>query len=418
MRTLLLIVALLFSVAPAAALEPEHREVIVVQARVWDGFRYVETFLPSTMDELTLIAGEDSAISFVGTEEYYWPLSRQVYVDFDKRNEPLDGVLKVEKGGEPVADVLPQPYSIVYPDGAINGDGSLIWGAAAVDAFASYEAGERDFARRNVEAMRAESQYQQALLRAGARQAAGAPVETIAAPSPPPQPSLRLVTKPVQALRVSLAPGRYRIALWRDGREVSGTSRALNVIDAAQSAALVADIVPEERWTRPLAANSEAARIFVRPGATFYITLAEASRFDEADYLPVVSPQAAAVKGRNMWVRRKPFAPEAIALRTAAVESRLPLERLKVEQTQGAAFGYQVRAARDGETPDLSAFVVAVPDDGGAGRLQLSLPERGFERDVIVVQPRRAGLALALTAIPLMIAFAFAMRRRRAAFSA
>jgi len=413
MRILLLVIGMLVSLGQAAAIEPEHREVTVIKARVWDGYKYVETFLPSTAHQLTLLSGEDSAITFVRTEEYYWPLSRQIYVDFDKLHEPIDGILRIEQQGRMLAEVSNRDYSIVYPDGAVNGNASLLWGKEADLAFAAYEQSERDLSRRFVEAQRAQTLYQRALLEAGARRLAGGPVETIVPPPPLPEPSLRLVTTPTGALRVALEPGQYEISLWRDGRKVAGTERSLRVVDATKRSAVVADIIPEERWTRPLAANSAAARIFARPGTRFYLTLSEASRFAESDYLPVVSPQAEAVEGRDMWVRRQPFNAEAISLTGGSQTAILPLDRLKVEQTQGAAFGYTVRQAHAGEIPDLSAFTITVPADGDANRSEISLPAEAFRREVVVVRPRRAVLGLFLSFLPLCVAMAIAAKRRR-----
>ena len=74
MARLVMYVALLLSAlaAPAGAMEPEQREAIVISARVWEGREYRETFIPSTAGEFSLFAGNDSAISFARTLEYYW----------------------------------------------------------------------------------------------------------------------------------------------------------------------------------------------------------------------------------------------------------------------------------------------------------------------------------------------------------
>ena len=414
MRALLICLTLLISAVAAGAIEPERREVVVVKVRAWDGYNHVETFLPSTLDELTLIGGEDSAIAFVRTEEYYWPLSRQVYVDLDTKQETLEGILRIERDGKPVGEVNQQLYSIDYPEGAISGQGRLLWGREAEAAYAAYQTGERAFSRRYVEALGAQTEYQRNLIQAGARRAGGGAVEMVAAPPPLPEADLRLVTRPTAAWRVSLGPGVYRIALWRGGDKVAGTERSLRVIDPERRMSVVADIVPEERWTRPLASNSSAARIFARPGTTFYLTLAEASQFDEAEYLPVVSPQAAAVAGRTMWVRRKPHVADAVSLQAGGGATSLSFDRLKVEQTQGAAFGYAVRQARAGETPDLSAFVVTVPSQPDVGRMQISLPGQPFQREVVVVRQRQDVVSLILALLPLGAALAFGIARRRA----
>ncbi len=407
-RLLFAILLATLSALPAHALEPERREVIVLSARVWDGYQYRETFLPSTYPELTLIAGQDSAVAFVRTEEYFWPLSRQVYVDFEQQRDIIPGTLRIEKGGELVAEEPPQPYSILYPDGAINGNGSLLWGEKAVAAYAEDQQAQRDFARTYVEAKRAHTDYERRLLQSGAARAQGKPAEVISPPTPLPTPSLRLVTKPVYGFRVGLEPGQYKLSIWQDGAMVPGTARSLRVVSITGRDDLVADVVPEERWTQPLASNSARSRIFARPGTTLYLSLVNAQTFDESDYLPVVSPQAQTVGGRDMWVRRKPS-----DIATISVDGvGLARQDLKVDQTAGSGFGYVVRGAKHGETPDMMAFAVNVPADPDRRRVTLSDDATGFWREIVVVHRRNSGLGLGLALLPLAFAFALLIRRR------
>ncbi len=414
MRLALAALFILLAPAAAPALEPDRREAIVVSARVWDGDQYKEIFVPSNLDKVVLLSGQDSALSFVRTQEYYWPLSRQVYVDFERQRDEIPGVLRIERDGALVAEVQQEPFAILYPEGAINGNGSLLWGAEALDGFARHQQDERDFARDLVAAQRAGTEYEHRLLESGAARAGGAKPKVIPPPPPLPEPSLRLVTRPAAGYRVNLDPGLYHLALVQDGRPVPGTSRQVRVVDAQGREALVADVVPEERWTRPLASNSPAARLFVRPAATFYLTLAKATRFDQADYLPVVSPQAEAAPGRTMWVRRKPSDLDRLALRWTGMPGTLDLElqQLKVEQTDGSGFGYRVRAVRGGEGVDLTAFPVAAPSGRMAQRGWITGADGTFAREVVVVPPRRAELGLFIGLIPLLGFAACAARRR------
>ena len=408
--------ALLAAGLPARALEPEQREVVVISARVWEGYEYREIFVPSTKPEMTLMAGRASAISFVRTLEYYWPLSRQVYVDFQRQRDLLEGQIVIRRDGQEVAREPLRPFSIVYPEGAANGNGQLIWGEEAERTHAEYQEGERRFAREYAAAQRAHSAYERRLLESGAQRKPGEPPERIAPPPPLPEPSLRLVTKPTPAFRIDLPPGDYAILLERDGKPVPGTDRRLRVIGAAGSETLVADIVPEERWTRPLASNIGEARIFARPGTVFYMTLAQASQFDEAEYLPVVSPQAEPVSGRSVWIRRRPSDVQSVrAGWEGAAPTDLARQPLKVEQTRGSGFGYRVRVAREGERPDLDAFTIDVPSDRSVIRGSvIAIPREGppFMREVVVVHARRTGTAVGFAMLPLVGYFLFFALRR------
>ncbi|MBW9064668.1 hypothetical protein JNB71_15235 [Rhizobium herbae] len=406
MRSVLLALFLAAMTAGSAgAIEPERRDAIVVTGRVWDGFAFQEMFLPSRSSALHLIAGEDSALSFVGTKEYYWPLSRQVYVDFEAKRQDLDGILKISKDGKDIAAIHLSPYVILYPQGAVNGHGELLWGDAALAAYRTYQDDERSFNRRYSGALARQTAYEKRLVEAGTARMKGAPAEVISPPEALPTPSLKLVTAPVRAYRLAVPAGRYDMALYTKERPIEGTARTLNVIDMNGRSVVVADVVPEERWTRPIQSDHPGERIFVRPGSTFYLTLAAADRFQEPDYLSVVSPQTDVVQGRDIVVRRKPADIDVVDVRFGDVEAQASLARFKVEQATGSGFGYRVRSVKSGEKEDLTAFAVTVPSDRDVISGQVSTQTSSasaFTRDIVVVQPRNSGLALGLAFLPLL----------------
>lgn len=406
MRRILLALVLTSVVAGSGlAIEPERRDAIVVTGRVWDGFSFREMFLPSRSPALHLISGQDSALSFVGTEEYYWPLSRQVYVDLENKREDVVGVLKITRDGKEVAAVRPTSYAVLYPHGVVNGAGRLLWGDAATAEYETYTNEERSFNQRYTEALARQTAYEKKLVEAGAVRAKGGGIEIIPPPAALPKPSLKLVTKPFRAYRLSLAAGRYEMALYVNDVLVTGTARDLDVVEAAGRGVVVADVVPEERWTRPIPSNQEDTRIFVRSGSTFYLTLSAADLFKESEYVPVVSPQVDAVPGRDIWVRRKPASVDSIDIRFGEVKQSATLARLKVEQVDGSGFGYRVRPAGKDEKEDLTAFTVTAPSSGAAFSGEVSAKTEdgaGFTREVVIVPPRHGGLALALAFLPLV----------------
>lgn len=403
---------------PALALEPQQREVVVTHNRVWDGYKYVENFVPSDHDEIVLMAGGDNAVSFVRTQEYYWPLARQKYVSFETQREELRGSLRIFDGSKLIADVPSSAFSVVYPRGVVNGDASLIWGEDALLAREQYRRDEQEFARAFALARRARTQYEVALKNAAQARLEGQPVEDVPPPPPLPEASLRLVTQPATAYRVNLSPGEYDVIVNVDGADLPETARKLRVIaPAPQELHLVAEVVPEERWTRPIAANAPEDKIYARPGAVFYTTLHDASRYDEADYVAMTRPQAPGVEGRAIWVKRRPS--EATSLRVAwndGTAETLDRTSLKVEQTQGSQFGYVVRQAREREVPDLNAFAIKVPEDGSQrGRVSVEADGKmQLDRQVIVVRPSGGLWVWGLAVLPLVFGMAMQIHRRRA----
>ncbi|MEX0347411.1 MAG: hypothetical protein AB3N20_20990 [Rhizobiaceae bacterium] len=417
MIKLLMLALLVFVTGVAHALEPQRREVIVTHNRVWDGFVYKENFVPSGWPEMRLMSEKDNAISFVRTEEYYWPLSRQTYVAFEKLRQEIKGELVISVDGDELATVKHAPYSIVYPKGAVNGHGFLIWGDEATVEYTKYIDEERKFARQFAKARQELTRYEIALRESAAARLRGEPVVKIEPPPPLPEPSLKLVTKPATAYRVAMSAGRYKAYLRKDGQRIPGTDITLVVVDGSSRDVFVADIVPEERFTRPLPSNRQKDRIYAAPGATFFVTLNEASRFDEGDYLPLVRPQAVVVQGRDIWIRRRAAAQKQMTLDwlADAEQEVLTLQPLKSVQTQGAAFGYIVRAAEAGERPDLKAFTVEIPPSlsEGRGKLIVDAQERPlFVREVVIVNDRREFLVWLLAALPLVVGAGIWIRNR------
>ncbi len=416
-RLAIALLAGVLSQLPAYAIEPERREVIVAHNRVWDGFAYKENFVPSNQPIMTLLADKDNAIAMVRTQEYYWPLARQTYVAFESLREHVHGELIIERNGEEVTKLQSEPYSIVYPQGAINGLGYMVWGEDAELEFARYREEEATFNRRFARLRQAHTRYEAALREAARARIRGDVIPEIKPPPPLPQPSLKLVTQPQRSFRVALQPGNYDMYVRHQGMTVPDSNKKLRVLDSRSDQFLTADIIPEERWTRPLPSNNPNHRIYTIPGARFYITLSEASRFSEADYLQLTQPQAVAVKGRDIYVRRKSadIANLRISWLNGMTASTLELDQLKVQQTGGAAFGYVVRAAETDERPDIEAFTVVAPEGVPHGRADLSISGNqtlGFHREIVVVGEQNWALSVSLAILPAAFGLTASLRRR------
>ena len=413
------ILALIQSTA-ALALEPERREVTVIHAHVWEGDTYKEIFIPSSRPDMVLMAGADNAVSFVETLEYYWPLSRQVYVDLEARREERAGLVTITSGSEVVAEIEPETWSILYPDGAIRGRATLLWGEAAIKGHEDNVAEQLSFNRRMMEAQRAHRAYERKLLETGAARQDGEAAPMIAPPPPLPEASLRLVTEPRDGYRINLPPGDYQIAFSVSGEDVPGTRKQLRVVAPVSDLMRVADIIPEERWTRPIPANRPASRVYVRPGAVFYVTLAQASQVLETDYLPVVSPQSSPLEGRMMWIRRGEAVERALRLSWGDRPEGTNVERepLKVEQTRGSGFGYAVRRAAGDERADMEAFAIQVPQDQDVTRGRFAALDAGadaFAREVVIVHPRNGLAGFLLAFVPVsafLVLWAMSWARR------
>ena len=160
--------------------------------------------------------------------------------------------------------------------------------------------------------------------------------------------------------------------------------------------------------------------MYVRPGARFFVTANDASRYEESDYVRLVTPQESAPRDRQIWVRRKPAEAKSMRVEWDGADQldNVPLTDLKVIQTRGSSFGYVVREAKAGEISDLSAFPINAPAGAGvgSGRLAIAASTGLLSREMVVVRPRQAGLVWSLAFLPgaigLMVAWRNLSRRR------
>ena len=178
-------------------------------------------------------AGNDSAISFARTLEYYWPLSRQVYVDFQRQRDLVEGVL-CDSGVTARRSKRRRcgPFRSHYPQGGCARPSRTSVGreCGACPPGAPRGRSEPSRATSLPPAVRTLLMSAVWSRRQRDRQAGEEPVsiEPSAATARaehepghcPPQPGFR----------IALEPGDYSLSLEQDGKVVPGTEQRLRVI--------------------------------------------------------------------------------------------------------------------------------------------------------------------------------------------
>jgi hypothetical protein len=417
-RLLLCALLLALAIAPAAAIEPETAETVVLRNRIFDGQGFRDTLVPSQTERFAILADKDNALSVRQTLEYYWPLSRQFYAAFERLDEPLEGVLRITQQGRVVAEVAAQPYVIVYPKGAAAGEAHLAWGEAAGQAASAYRE-EMSAYNRALAAAQADRRRYESALKAGAiARLKGEAVPPVAPPQPVPDLPVRHVSDIHTGYPVRLPAGSYDIEAMVDGLVVEGSRRQLEAITPVTASAVTMDVVPEERWTRVLPSTEAGDAIFAAPGATFYVVLNQSDRFDAAEWQSLTEPQHAGVAGQPIWVRRGPALGRQLEARLDGDQWQVvPLRDYKVRQTQGAQLGYVIEPVKAGETGDLSAYAVKVPPLAGGGLALRVIDDTGAvvpgtERRIVVVEEGPSALLFLAATVPFLAGLGILGARR------
>jgi hypothetical protein len=367
-----LLLCLFANVLSVGAVEPSTQEAIVLRNKVFDGFEYKDNFVPSGTGHFLLLGDKDNAVAFIQTLEYYWPLSRQVYMAPDRLNISLVGEMRVFRAGRVIQSIKQEQFVVEYPEGVRGGNPALHWGDEARQKATEFAALGRTFASDVARAQADKVRYDAELLASAANRAKGLSANPVRSPlAMPPEPKL-LITELSDGYRVNLPPGEYELALFDGDREWVGSRRLLTVLPMTTASLLTLDIVPEERWTRLLPSNTSEDLVFAKPGSTVYVVAQWSDTFDDDVYVRLTSPQLQGVEGKPAWIRRKPA--EDVALEYSLDGhnwSSVASGKYAVRQTGGASLGYLIEPVKSGETPDLSAFALVLPKAAETPSIQI-----------------------------------------------
>ncbi|WP_309085677.1 hypothetical protein [Chelativorans sp.] len=412
MRALLLLaLALITAPFPARAIEPEQVERIAYRLSSFDGAEHGPAASLSAGEEIVLLADTVNIIDPRQTLVYYWPLSRSFRADWDRLDVEAAGELEIADEEGDARTLRRESVVTVYPAGVGGGFSLMMAGAEAEKARRSYEQIQSAFNRALSEATRARIAHER-LLRDN-------PAEARKRPPPPPDPvpPPLFVSEPRSAFVLNLPAGDYRLRLKRDGRIVEGSERRLRVVSPIASGSVTWQVIPEERWTRRLAAEHPESAIYAAPGATLYLVPFRADAYRAADIARLKDPQAPLPPPGEQWIVREPLT----GTRLLAGDVEAELKPYRVVQRPGAALGYRIEEASAPQEAELFAFALGIPDELAGKDLRLGLvdagtgePVPGAGRTIRILAAERYWLAWCTAALPLLPAlFLFLGRRRR-----
>ncbi len=174
---------------------------------------------------------------------------------------------------------------------------------------------------------------------------------------------------------VNLPTGRYDVRMRADDGSIVPGSRRKLVVFEARRRGLGYQIVPQEKWTRPVCTDEPEDVIYAREGTAFYLQPMEEREYNELDYARLVDPQSQARrKDRWTWVHVRPFEEAGnLILDFGGQTVEMLAKPYRVEQLPGPVLGYRVvdYAATEKRPPDLVAYQLFVDANHASYRLQL-----------------------------------------------
>jgi len=435
------VLALAALTGPAFAQVPVREEQFIYSILAFNGKDYAGTFARRDADTIYLMADVDNFITARATLVYFWPLTQDWKTDSSALNVAFEGTLELFRpgaGGQPER-VPATPYTYFN----VQGDYELNWqvakGEEADKAWARYEEIVDGYWKRVQKYYEQRAAYEQTLNELTTRitrlrdqgKDVTALIEVLKGLSAPPEPEYPrdYIMPPVpvsQAFILNLPVGQYRIRfLSAEGRIMESSERKLVVFERRRAEGIGLEVIPGDKWTRPVESKTPASVLYVDGSADLYLRPFFEQEYNDLYYEKLVRNDAMGNPNLMKWVRIQQVPQATIEVRRPGQDPQMVLEApFYVEQVKGSALGYTIvpfdaQGAHKDREPSLQAFHVPVSRDQKVVRLQARDKEGnalgGSERQIRVVQPVRLGiLLLVLALLPLLVmAGVLAHRARR-----
>jgi len=431
-----LIIALLLAFAPAFAQAPVRTENLIYSVLAYNGRDYSPTFARTASPAVFLIAGVDNFLTVRKTLVYFWPLTGEWKTNMDALNVPIDGVLEITDRWGSSIRVIPSRYTYYNERGeyelnwkvAQDAEADRVWAHWSA-ILGAYEAAMKDYRDRLAKEQDARASLIVRIQRL--RNEGGdvtALVDQLSNMKEPeaPQPPQDYVVPPAeiqQAFIVNLSAGDYTLRFKSfDGSILEGSEKRLVVHQRRRSGGIGYEVIPGDRWTRPVDSATPSAVLYVDGSSDLYLRPYVEDEYNDLYYAKTIRNDARGNPNLMKWERIQQIPRAGIELTGGgAGKSMIREEPWFVEQAQGATLGYRIvpfdpQGAQKGKEPSLIAFRVT-PGQGSAVTGLRTVdssggPLPGSERQIRVIAPPAAEPVLPLLALAPLGAMALVLVRR------
>ena len=438
------ILLMVLAAAGLAAQAPLREEQFVYSIVAFSGRDYAGTFARREADTIYLMADVDNFITARNALVYFWPITGEWKLDLAGLDVPFEGTLELSGRGRQPERIGMTPYTYYN----VRGEYELNWEVAIEEEAEAVVQHSRELIAAYYAAVqthqRERALYEELLnelatvitaLRREGRDVTElvAELEKLEAPAPPEPPDHYVVPPSTvqQAFILNLPVGEYDIRFLTAGGEVmEGSERRIVTFARRRAEAVGMEVIPGDKWTRPVESTSPSAVLYVDGSTDLYLRPFYQQEYNDLFYEKLRRNDARGNPGLMKWVRIQQVPGASLSVsrggaRSVAAEPGVVQEApFFVEQIPGGALGYRIvpfdpDGAHLGREPSLRAF--RLPVSARQPVLHLRVLDRAgdvlpsSDRQVRIVAPPANGwLTLLPAAIPLLIlVVALALRSRR-----
>jgi len=417
---------------------PVRKEQLVYSIMAFNGRDYSRTFAGENADAIYLISNIDNFLGVCKTLVYFWPITGEWKTNLSVLNIPFEGTLQISGYRRELKNLKSTPYTFYN----VRGEYELNWKVAkGEEAYRVWEHYQElmDAYRESVRQYQREiNNYRERLneltsritrMRDEGKDVTGL-IEKMKELKPPQEPDFPrdyiIPPSPVsKGFIVNLPPGKYSLRFITDeGELMQGSEIEMVVFDRRRAGSVGFEVIPGDKWTRPVESKPPAQVLYVNGSADLYLRPFFMDEYNDLYYEKMRKNDARGNPNLMKWVRVQQIPGARIFILKRGHELEVILEEpYFVEQLKGTSLGYRIipydpMGAHRGLDPSLIAFRVPI---GNYDRIiDLRIEDKNGRilkngtRQIRVIHPSRKGfLALTFAVLPFIVMALIYIQRYR-----
>ncbi len=310
----------------------------------FDGIKYSSALIPSSVDEMFLMADRTNIIASRQTEIYYWPLTNKYRANWDNANIIVEGTLEVLQGSSVFSNIELTDYVIQYDALDEFGTLELSLGEEAVYAYQRFQDLREKYRNDLFAYQEARNEYLAQLVVAQADLEAGKISESDLPEPPEALEDMTLFsTELLSGFPIHLPEGEYKIQLrLPDGSIQTHSIKHLTVFKEKRFG-VGYNIVSEERWNTPEQSMDTIDTIYTLDAKTLYLQPFNVAQYNQKYYVRMNDPQDTISRSdRSIWVPLMPMEDAGTVSLVSDQSKQILYEEFFVRQIPGSKLGYEI----------------------------------------------------------------------------
>ncbi len=416
---------------------PVRKEELIYSILAFAGKEYSGTFCRQDADTIYLMANVDNFLTVRKTLVYFWPITQDWKVDTDALNKPFEGTMVVTGKKIGTKKIKQVRYTYYNAPGEYEVNWKVFTGDAADREWKKYSKMVDEYWKAVEKYYEAKAKYEAELNKltieiTKARKAGKDTkhylkiLKSLKEPKEPNDKRPKYYVRPVEkAFIFNLPIGVYRIKfINRDGKVMEGSEKKLVVFGKRRSNGIGYDVIPGDKWTRPVQSKTPASVLYIDGTTDLYLRPFYQDEFNDLYYNKMIKNDSKGNPNIIKWVRIQQVPKARVELIKRDGSSVVILEKpYYVQQTKGSSLGYKIvpfdPKKYEGRSPSLRAFHIPISRNIKYMKFRLHDKNgnylKGSDREIrIIVKSNLSFILFILALLPIGIMFlVLALRSRK-----